>query len=186
MVIINIFGSSVINIVNEIVMLLCDFFCSMYVYLKASSTKTIKKKIAIIGVVFLFLISFLVYIENILIISRLYTIVAYIIISCVSFTILSAKNEKASIPLLLISIAISYFVEYFSVVVSGTLLYLLGYREKNIVSTLFIALFQISITLLIVRLKPFTSLFRYLGRDDNLGVGLLISSYTIVFYLLFF
>ena len=175
---------SVINIINEIVMLLCDFFCSMYVYLKASSTKTTKKKIAIISIVFLFLISFLVYIENSLIISRLYTIVSYIIITCVSFTILSAKNEKASIPLLLISIAISYFVEYFSVIVSGTLLYFLGYREKNIVSTLFIAIFQICITLIIVRSKPFISLFRYLGRDDNLGVGLLISSYTIVFYLL--
>lgn len=165
-------------------MLFCDFLCSMYVYLRASETKTTKKKIAISGVLFLIIISLLVSLESILTINRLYIIILYIVITFICFWILSLKNSKTSVALLFISISISYFVEYFSVFISGAILFFVGYLKKNIISTILIAIFQVLISLIIVRLKPFKSLFRYLGKDDNSGLGLLISSYTIVFCLL--
>lgn len=178
-----IFDTNFISIINEGIKFLCHYSCSLYIFLKVANVTSNRKKNIIVFFTALLLFVLLATVEISCGINKHIIKTFFIIITCVSFIIISHKGSISSIPLSLVTISISYCVEYFSVFLAGSLLYIFGYRNNDIISTICTSVFQILLSTIIVRIKPFRKFFSYIGNENNFGFGLLISSYVLTFYM---
>ena len=100
------------------------------------------------------------------------------------FLILFDKNNLShSIPTAIISVAISYSLEYLGVFFVS-FAFFFGYKEGNIFTTIVSCLIQFLLCVLISRIGRIKRAFLYFNKEDNFGIGLLISSYSLEFCLL--
>lgn len=117
--------------------------------------------------------------------SNVYIRLIYLL--CVVFVLLFLvehhKKTLSYIPIAIIAISITYLLEYISVIVSGTLLYLVGYIRDNFISAFFSSIIQLTLTVLLTKIKYVKKMFSALEKENNIGVGLLISSLSLFIYI---
>lgn len=91
------------------------------------------------------------------------------------------SNIKGSITVAIISISIAYCIRGFSVLLFGIIASTLGYSQINILVSFIIATMQISLALLIMKIKRLRSGLQFLNNKNNIGVGLFISGFVLIF-----
>ena len=165
---------------NNIIILTTTYFCSVFFFIKAKSIIITKLKIGIliVGEVIVLSLAFLG--GNYHLLSKS----LFIATTIVSILFLEKGSKSKNIPISVISIGISYALEYTSVIITGLLLFFLfGYRTADLLSTFVSCIIQLLILLIIVRIKRIIKGVLYFGNSENYGLGLILSSYIIVFSL---
>ena len=115
--------------------------------------------------------------------NAIFVKICYIVLMCCVFSIIDKENLHANFICAIISISIAYCIEYISVLISGTILFLFGYRELNIFTTLLACFVQTGLCFGISKLKRIKNSFTYLSNESNFGIGLIVSSWILVFSL---
>lgn len=156
--------------------LLTTCSCSSFIFIKLNSSHlSVKKILLLIGwnILFPMVFQMLGGYDSILV-----KLIFMILIS-VSLLVIDHK----SIPLSILSVTLAYYAEYVSVVIAGICIYYIGYRENNLITTIVTNIVQILLCWLITKTKFFKKLNVYLYDKDHIGVGILITSYLLIFSL---
>lgn len=114
-------------------------------------------------------------------ILSIYLKIIFISLICLSLYLLSIKLRNINFPLMIISYGCSFCFQNISGIITGILFYFFKYNEVNIVTTLFVAVTTVFLTLIFMRIKRFSKGFNFLLDKNNSGIGLLISGFIIAF-----
>lgn len=115
-----------------------------------------------------------------------YTIIKliYIVLMCVLLAILNYKNFYSSIPTAIVSVAITLCIQYIGVFITSAILFLLNLTDYKLLATIMDCVFQLAFCMILSKSKWLKKCFSYLTKEQNEGIGLLISSYIFLFSLL--
>ena len=152
--------------------LMINYTCSMMIYLKASKVSKNKSNLVfmfLFGILLSLLCSF-VRVKGLGYYRLIFIIVVFLVMFIIDF-----KNYYYSIPISFISLGISYGIELLSVILSGTIIYILGFNTINIFNDLFASTLQVLFTFFITKIKRLKNGFTFLENKENFGIGLLIS-----------
>lgn len=167
--------------INNYIVLCMTFFCSFLVFIKTNGLTPSRKA----KILYSFLILLLPAIFQLLG-GYENTFVKLIFIStiCISLVLLDTKNIYTGIPTSIISISISYGLEYISVILSSIVLYVCGYIKVNFLTTVITSILQAILCIGLSKLRIIKKCFFYFSNEKNFGIGLLVSSYILIFSLL--
>ena len=107
--------------------------------------------------------------------------VVFLMLMIVTFTFIS-NNTYISIPISVISIGISYFLEYVSLFIMSIIFYLLGFRNIYFINELVVCILQFILSFLIMKIKRLKNGLTFFENNSNFGIGLLISGPIIVLF----
>lgn len=153
------------------IVFLATFWCSNLIYLRFKNSKATYLSLVFIiisSIATSLLCSFLK-IQN----SSLNGFV-FVMLEMLSLFLLDRRNYYNNIPIMVVSIGLSFSIEIVSIFSVGTILYLFNYLSTNIVSDICVSLFQVLLTLLFIRIKRFKNGLLFFYNKDNFGIGLLL------------
>lgn len=116
--------------------------------------------------------------------ENLWCKILFIVIMNVALSVSNIHTLHFSIPSAIISVSLSYCLEYISSFIIALILFAIGYHNGNTITTIFTCLLQALLCFGVVHFKFLKRAFSFLGKENNFGIGLLISSYSLVFSLL--
>jgi len=170
----------IITFIENEMVITTTFFCAIYFHFKVKALKINKTNV-------LYIVSILTALPICCLLVGGYdyfTIkLIFILLMCICVSILDWKHIYSSIPIAIISVAVAFCLEYIGVFVVA-LSYFLGNTSGNIITTLISCIIQILLCILISRINRIKKAFNYLDNKDNFGIGLLISSYVLIFSLI--
>lgn len=168
------------DFINFTIILISTYFCAIVFYIRSRSLalNRITNIILILLNIFLPILCQL-FGGNRNIIAK----IIFIVLICVSLIMIDRRDLYSSIPISIISISVSYCLEYLSILLSATVLYFLNYTETNFLSTILSCFFQIVICIVLSNNKRIKRGFNSFN-NNNFGIGLLITSYIFMFSLL--
>ncbi len=105
----------------------------------------------------------------------------FMLFTCGSLILLNTKSKLNCIFVGIISIAISYCIQFIGVTFVGIILWLVNYSKINIISLLLITIFQFIIVFLLMKTKRVRQGISFFNDKNNLGIGILISGFIIMF-----
>ena len=106
-------------------------------------------------------------------------ILLFIILTIIS-VLIKFKRYYLFIPASFISSGISYFFEIIGVIIIGSIFYFFKCDGPDIFSDILTSIIQLSLTILLFKIKRMASGFRFFENKNNFGVGLLISGPILV------
>ena len=166
---------------DGLIILITTFFCSAFFFLKMRGIRLSGKKLAyLIGINTLIPLICQILGGN----EVLSVKISFIILLCVSIIMFDRHNMFSSLPTAIISVGIAYALEYLSVIITSVILYLLGLKIVNMISTCLACGLQLLICVLLSRSKRINNAFSRFTDESHFGLGLLISSYVFAFSLL--
>ena len=173
-------NAPVLFFLNKYIVLANTFLCTTVFFIRVSGVRLTKTKL-----IFLLctMIPSSVLCQCLGGYSSLQVKLMYIVLMCISMVLLDKKNPTNGIPTAIISVAISYSLEYIGVFFVS-LAFFFGYKQGNVFTTIIASLIQLLLCILISRSRRIKNAFSYFNEKENFGVGLLVSSYCLVFCLL--
>lgn len=170
------------EIICRIIVLLSTFLCSYILFCSFKGISTLKKNkhIIIIGLGFVMSVVLAFLGRS----SDMYVKLLLIIFTSIIINLYNIRFFFDNIPISILSISIAYYALYFSVVVSSLLCYLLNYTYDNIITTMLSSLLQFFFSWSLLKIKKVKVGIQYLNKNENIGFGLIISSYVLIFSLL--
>lgn len=151
-------------------------FSSLYVFNKLCKTKFSKKK-RLVHLVIIILVSLIsVIIKSFNSTSE----VLFIILIIVFLTIIDTDKKSVSFSKSVISVGITYGIEFISTLVVPTFFWLLNIPINTIVE-LSTDIFNILLIILIFRIQRIKSIYSVFNNIQDLGMGLFISGLTLFF-----
>ena len=172
--------STPLTIENSLIMI-GSYFGSVLIFFQLTRIKTQKRRMIIIFFIDLLIILCLAILKNN---NSVYIKLLFIIMSCVSFVCLPNKANVSLLPISIISVSLSFCFEYWGVLLSGTILYFLNFKDYPVVAAMLSTSFQIISILLLLMIKRIRKFFLFLDKKENFGLGLLLSSYNLLFSVL--
>ena len=165
---------------NNYFVLLSTYICACLIFIKTKSLKLSKKhkNLLIFFIIILPIICQLLGGYKFLILKF-----TFIILMCISLVIIDIGHPFSSIPVAIISIGISYSLEYLSVIIGALILYIVRYVEGNLLSTIVSCIVQFLLCIVLLRVNKIRKAFTYFSDEKHFGLGLLISSYVLTFSL---
>lgn len=167
---------------ENLLIMLGSYFGSMLFFYQFSKTYTHKKRKAIIVFLDLLIILCLAIIKDDN--NNIYLKLLFIFVTCLSLILLPDIIKKSLLPLSIISVSFSFCFEYFGVVLSGTILYFLNFKNHPVVAALLSTAIQLITIILLLKIRRIINWFRLLDKKENFGLGLLLSSYILMFSVL--
>lgn len=166
--------------IEKDIVLIVTFICSLFLYINMRASKIAKKHLIIvicliIGIATLFQ-TFGGY--NLFILK-----IAYIMVMCITLSLIDRKRFYFSLSVAIISVAISYSLEYIGVFIVS-FAFFFGYTGGNLITTFVSCAIQVVLCYCISKIRRIKKAFLFLEREENFGLGLLISSYSLLFCLL--
>lgn len=143
------------------------YFRLMNIHMSKRSLITVTISIILITVISIYLQNF----------NPVYSHIIFIFLTCVSLTII----KKHLLPISLITIGYAYCIKLFSFIFVTIIAVLLNYNNADIVLGIPIVLLQLLSTVFFTKIKRLRYAFIYFNKLDNLGIGLLISGFIVVF-----
>ena len=166
---------SIINILILCTTYICVFY--LFTILRKSSINTTRKTpVFCIGVFLAVVIAILGGNLN------LFLKLLFILLIFVSSIIVS-KNPLENTVYCILSISISFCIEYISVLISGSLFFIVGFTQFDLLSQLLACLIQLCVTHLLTKTRFIKKLFKYFDTRYY-EVGLLLSFYVLLFSVL--
>lgn len=156
--------------------LLANYLCIFYVYLKISKVE-LQNKSKIIGLFYgctISLLCALLRANNIIYYGIIFIALTFLII------LISGKQKlHYSIPLCFISIGLSYCMEILSIFILGSIFYIWN-LEINIFTETCVSILQFFLIILLLKIKRIRNGFVFLEDKNNFGLGLIISGPIII------
>lgn len=165
---------------DSVCILVTTFLCSLFFYIKMRDIRLTKVKVMLCVLAILLIAIACQLLGGY---QKLYIKVIYIISMGILLVAVDLKRSLSSVISSILSISISYALEYIGVVFSAIILYTIGFHVINFISTLLGCFIQIVLCVLISKIRIIKRGMFYLTEDRNIGLGLLISSCILIFSL---
>ncbi len=150
----------------------------MYIFKKVLEITYSKLKLMILGFTSFFISSLMsVSLEYNEYLSKLF----FIFVLCTLLILISKSTLQVSLPISIISIGISYCIRAISVFLTGIIGIIINVDNTNIIIGIILALLHVSLTLLFLKIKRVKKGLSFFVDKNNLGVGLFISGFIIIF-----
>lgn len=167
-----------------ITILITTYLCSLFIYLKLSKTILsdlgFNKKITLI-ISSLFCPVLCAYLRTL---DFAYFRLLFFLIMVSIFVFIGNKKYYSLIPTAIVSIAFSYFIEYFCIFSLSFVFYLLDFKDVFFINELCVAILQFILIYIFMRIKRFKNGLLFFDNKNNFGIGLLICGpLTILFSL---
>jgi hypothetical protein len=104
----------------------------------------------------------------------------FLIFVVASFCFIKIDNFFYILPISIIAIGISYFIELISVLILSIILFIMGFREIYIINDILSLIIQLSLVLFLLKIKRIRNGFPFFEDKSNFGIGLLISAPVIL------
>lgn len=104
----------------------------------------------------------------------------FLIFVVASFCFIKIDNFFYILPISIIAIGISYFIELISVLILSIILFVMGFREIYIINDILSLIIQLSLVLFLLKIKRIRNGFPFFEDKSNFGIGLLISAPVIL------
>lgn len=108
----------------------------------------------------------------------------YILSMCVMLILFGKNKKHFSIPTAIVSVALSLCIQYISAFLSGSLLFFTRFKTNKLWITVVACVIQLTICILLSHINKLKKCFSYFEQEAHFGLGLLLSSYILLFSLL--
>lgn len=164
----------------NLVVLFTIYFCSFYTYSHLRGPYLQRSRFIPVGIVVSILLILIAFAGgNRYIITK----ICYLILLFLSLFAIS-RDRFDSIPICLVSIALAHGIAYLGVLFGGTVAYLVGVTQYDLLSIMLSCIIQIGITIVLVKNKHISNALKYFNKKKHYEFGLLLSVYVFIFSLI--
>lgn len=157
--------------------ILTNYLCSLLIFIFSSRIK-VTKQIVIYSISSAAIITVLcTYLRTI---NFAYYGLVCLVLTVLTFLLIGKEKYYISIPTAFISIGINYCFEIICVFLLGTLFYLVGYREVNLLTEFSSTVLQFIMLFMFTKIRRNKNGFTFFEDKNNFGIGLIISGPVIV------